>query len=393
MRAMPLLSTHSSARQNRRASATEGSLSSAETSQLDARQLVDELIDRALARRASDIHVDPTSDACQIKFRIDGLLEPIETRAPDVGRMLVTRLMVMAKLLTYKPLVPQEGRAMVLSKSNTPIELRVAIMPTMHGPRAAVRLPAELLQPQTLDDLMLPPQVLDGLKRFASADAGMLLIIGPAGAGKTTTIYALLRHIAQSNAGVSIVSLEDPIERDLSNAGIVQIEVSPFGELSYDRALRSILRQDPQVLMLGEIRDAATASIAVQAALSGHRLICTLHASTAAGAIVRLLEMGIEPYQLTSAVFGITAQRLLRRREGDAYRGRLPVAQFVEMSEPLRRAIMARADLDATRASYASQSGYRSLETVADELVARGLTDESEVARVLGQSDKAEKTA
>src|SRR5690348_9918367 len=127
----------------------------------------------------------------------------------------------------------------------------------------------------------------------------MLVVTGPAGSGKTTTLYALLDHIARSSPGLSIITLEDPVERHL--AGVTQIEVKPFGELTYERALRSILRQDPQVLMLGEIRDAATASLAVQAALSGHRLVCTLHAATPGGAVARLLEMGLEPYRITSA--------------------------------------------------------------------------------------------
>src|SRR5207237_8508969 len=138
---------------------------------------------------------------------------------------------------------------------------------------------------------------------------------------KTTTIYALLGHIAHTSPGLSIVALEDPVERDLS--GVTQIEVSPFGQLTYERALRSILRQDPQVLMLGEIRDAATATLALQAALSGHRLICTLHAATPGGAIARLLDMGLEPYQITSALFGVVAQRLLRRRDKEGYGGRV----------------------------------------------------------------------
>src|SRR4051794_12687746 len=188
------------------------------TESVDARQLVDRLIADALQRRASDIHVDPTATACEVKFRIDGLLEAAATHPPDVGRMLVTRLMVMAKLLTYRLDVPQEGRAEFSPtglNGSKPIELRVSIMPTTHGPRAAVRLPAELLQPQTLEQLMLPPDVLDGLKAFASADSSMLVVTGPAGSGKTTTIYALLRHIAQVNAGLSIVTLEDPVERDL----------------------------------------------------------------------------------------------------------------------------------------------------------------------------------
>jgi type II secretory ATPase GspE/PulE/Tfp pilus assembly ATPase PilB-like protein len=237
--------------------------------------------------------------------------------------------------------------------------------------------------------------VLEGLKSFAASDAGMLIVTGPAGSGKTTTIYALLRHIAQTQSGISIVTLEDPVERDLQ--GIVQIEVSPFGQLSYERALRSILRQDPQVLMLGEIRDAATASIAIQAALSGHRLICTLHAATPAGALVRLLEMGIEPYQLTSALHVILTQRLLRtlsptavpERSGGLhveYHGRIPIAELVTMSEELRRALLSRCDIDTLRRSYESQPSFRPLRWVADHLLSEGLTDESEILRVLGTS-------
>src|SRR3954452_8562034 len=334
------------------------------TESVDARQLVDRLIADALQRRASDIHVDPTATACEVKFRLDGLLQPVATHPPDVGRMLVTRLMVMAKLLTYRLDVPQEGRAEFSPtglNGSKPIELRVSIMPTTHGPRAAVRLPAELLQPQTLEQLMLPPDVLDGLKAFASADSGMLVVTGPAGSGKTTTIYALLRHVAKLTPGLSIVTLEDPVERDL--LGVVQIEVAPFGQLTYERALRSILRQDPQVLMLGEIRDAATASIAVQAALSGHRLICTLHASTPAGALVRLLEMGLAPYQLSSAIFGMMTQRLLRRSrdEGTGYAGRVPVAEFAEMTASLRTAVLNGGDLDALRSAYESSPNYQSI--------------------------------
>src|SRR3954452_17901953 len=366
------------------------------TESVDARQLVDRLIADALQRRASDIHVDPTATACEVKFRIDGLLEAVATPPPDVGRMLVTRLMVMAKLLTYRLDVPQEGRAEFSPtglNGSKPIELRVSIMPTTHGPRAAVRLPAELLQPQTLEQLMLPPDVLDGLKAFASADSGMLVVTGPAGSGKTTTIYALLRHIAQVNAGLSIVTLEEPVERDLP--GVVQIEVSPFGQLTYERALRSILRQDPQVLMPGEIRDAATASIAIQAALSCHRLICTLHAATPAGALIRLLEMSIRPSQLTSPVHTILTQRLLRRstasptdvpgsREaGNAsggrhsdYQGRLPIGELVTMNESLRRALLSHSDLETLRRAYESQPNYRPLRSTADHLLNEGLTDE-----------------
>jgi general secretion pathway protein E len=270
-----------------------------------------------------------------------------------------------------------------VKSSPQPLDLRLSIMPTTHGLRAAVRMPAELVQPHRLNELGFPPGVMQGLERFVQSDAGMLIVTGPAGTGKTTTLYALLQHIAATSPGLSIVSLEDPVERKL--AGVTQIEVQPFGELTYERTLRSILRQDPQVLMLGEIRDVATASLAVQAALSGHRLLCTLHAGTPGGAIARLLEMGIESFQITSALSGVLAQRLLRRSSGKGeYRGRVPIAEFAVMDANLRKAVLARADAAELGQIYASQPDFRPMRAAAGDVIAAGLTDEAEVLRVLG---------
>jgi type II secretory ATPase GspE/PulE/Tfp pilus assembly ATPase PilB-like protein len=359
-------------------------LSRSSAPESDTPALVTMILSHAVRRRASDVHVEPTSEGYEVRYRVDGLLETGERYDTAVGRSLVARLMVMAQLLTYRLDVPQEGRlAIPSSEGGRSLSLRLAVMPTTHGLRAAVRLPADLVQPHALDALGLPASVRAGLQRFAGAEAGMLLLTGPAGSGKTTTIYALLGQIAQDRPGLSIVSLEDPVERDL--AGVTQIEVSPFGELTYERSLRSILRQDPQVLMLGEIRDAATASLAVQAALSGHRLISTLHAATPAGAIARLLEMGLEPYQITSALFGVVAQRLLRRSDhAGGYCGRVPVAEMVVMDDPLRRTVLERRDADALERAYAAQPGFVSMRKAADELLARETTDTFEVDRVLG---------
>jgi type II secretory ATPase GspE/PulE/Tfp pilus assembly ATPase PilB-like protein len=301
--------------------------------------------------------------------------------------------MVMSHLLTYRVDVPQEGRistALAATGMTARVELRLAVMPTTHGLRAAVRMPAELVQPRSLDDLGLPPSVLKGLHRFASADAGMLIVTGPAGSGKTTTIYALLEHIARTSLGLSIIALEDPVERDL--AGVTQIEVSPFGELTYERSLRSILRQDPQVLALGEIRDAATASLALQAALSGHRLVCTLHAGSPGGAIARLFEMGMEPYQISSALFGVVAQRLLRKRVhvAEGYRGRVPAAELALMDAALREAVLRRADADSLTQVIARQSEHIGLRDSAEELTKSKLTDMDEVRRVLGPAASGE---
>lgn len=346
----------------------------------DAPGEIDRIIADAVSRRASDIHLEPTAKGCELRYRIDGLLTTVRLYPPEVGRSLVNRLMVLAHLLTYRLDVPQEGR-LNFNSPDANLELRLAVIPISHGIRAALRLPADLVQPRRLEQLGLPPAVSQKLLRFAAADAGMLIVTGPAGSGKTTTIYALLERIVELSTGLSIIALEDPIERDLP--GVTQIEVSSFGQLTYEKALRSIMRQDPQVLMLGEIRDAATASLAVQAALSGHRLICTLHAATPGGAIARLFEMGLEPYQITSALFGVVSQRLLRRSDPEGYRGRVPVAEIVLLDEPLRGAILQRADADAMRRIYNQQEGFVSLADAAAALVNSGRTNESEVRRVL----------
>ena len=291
--------------------------------------------------------------------------------------------MVLAQLLTYRLDVPQEGRLEWERRpSGQKLPMRVAVMPTTHGVRAAVRLPADLIQPQSLEDLGLSARVLVGLSRFAALDAGMLVVTGPAGSGKTTTIYAVLRHIVGTTPGVSVIALEDPVERDLP--GVTQIEVKPFGELTYERCLRSILRQDPQVLMLGEIRDATTASLAIQAALSGHRLVCTLHAASPAGAIGRLLEMDVEPYQITSALYGVVSQRLLRRVAEGGYRGRIAAAEFVPMDSPLRQAVLARSDEDGLADAIGNSPDHQSLREAARSLIDQKLTDEAEMQRVLG---------
>jgi len=353
------------------------------TDSTDVRATVDRLLDESAAAGASDIHIDPAASGYTLRRRVDGLLGKPTTLDAETGRAIVTRLMVMAGLLTYRLDIPQEGR--LTSSSPTlgkTLELRLAIMPTTHGLRAVVRLPAELIQPRTLDQLQLGDAALSALKDFAASDSGLLLLTGPAGSGKTTTIYALLDHIIATQPGLSLVALEDPVERDIP--GVTQIEVAAHGELTYDRALRSMLRQDPQVLMLGEIRDAETARLAIAAALSGHRLIATLHAGSCATAIARLLEMDIEPYQLTSALRAVINQRLLRRRAGETYRGRLPIAACAIVDEALRQAVLNRADANTLSEQIENQPGHTTLQHAANKLIDRGLTDEAEVMRVLG---------
>lgn len=378
-------------------------IDSALTARTDVPGLLNKLWGEAIERGASDIHVEPIPDGCEIRFRVDGLLRTEMTVSAETGRSLVLRMMVLAHLLTYRLDVPQEGRAAIHVR-NSEIEIRISVIPTIAGLRGAVRLPAAN-EKRELGHLGLSHAIVENLYRFARADSGMLLVTGPAGSGKTTTIYALLAHLAGLDQGLSIVTLEDPAERAI--AGITQIEVKPFGQLTYEKALRSILRQDPQVLMLGEIRDAATAQLAIQAAMSGHRLISTLHAGTAAGAIARLLEMGVEPYQITSSVWGVLGQRLLRRyadpnsrdstSRGTAvrstaaiddcsaqYHGRMAVGELLVMDGDLRSVLLERPDARRLEEAASAQLGFVSLRAATGELVKAGVTDQSEMDRVLG---------
>lgn len=351
---------------------------------IDIPALTDSLIRTAIERRASDIHVEPQANDAAIKLRVDGVLIELIRTPADVGRAVVNRLMVMAQLLTYRLDIPQEGRAAVaMGTQGQKIDLRIAIMPTTRGLRAAVRLPAELVQPKSIEALSLDETTLSLVDAFCRADSGALLIVGPAGSGKTTTAYAILEAIRDRTPGVSIVTLEDPVERQLH--GITQIAVTPMGQLTYATALRSMLRQDPQVLMLGEIRDAETASIAMQAALSGHRMLCTFHAADPAQAMVRLLEMGIEAYQLTSSLHGVIAMRLLRRKSADGYAGRVPVCEPVRLNAGISKVLTSqRADAESLRACYIHQPQYQSLRQSAQDRVNQGVTDDAEVRRVLG---------
>lgn len=338
------------------------------------------LLAQAAAACASDLHLEPDATGYRLRLRVDGVLEEIARLDEAGGRMLVNRLMVAAKLLTYKPDVPQEGRLELPSSATSPAaSARLAVMPTVHGPRAVVRLASGFSAPATLEELRLPAPVLAGLESFIGADSGLLAICGPAGSGKTTTAYAVLDAIVRRHPGLSAVSIEDPVERHLP--GVAQVEVKPFGDLTFARALRGMLRQDPQVICVGEMRDAESAQIAVQAALTGHRVLTTLHASDGPGAVVRLLEMGVEPYQAATALCGVVSMRLLRQsKPGGGYRGRLPVAQWMAMDAKVRQAVLAKHDADGLR--QAAQG--RSLRAEAEAQVAAGLTDAAEVARVFG---------
>ncbi len=371
-------------------------------------------VDRILAAGShwgiTDIHFQPTANGMQLLFRLDGVLHSAGVLPPEAATNIVGRLKVLAGLLTYRTDVPQEGR---LRSAGLEQEMRVSTFPTLYGERAVVRLFGAGGRFERLDDLGMPPDVLARLRRLLGETSGALVVTGPAGSGKTTTLYACLREIAsESNHTRSLVSIEDPIE--VAVPGVAQSQVNAAAGLDLATGLRFLMRQDPEVIMVGEIRDPATAEAAFQASLTGHLLLSTFHAGSAAEAISRLGEMGIEPYALRSGVLAILSQRLLRRlcscaeasrSEDDrlglpvdevrlptgcpqcrltGYRGRFPVAEMlVPGSTELGRAILSRSD-SARLEQLAVSSGMVTQYDRACQAVREGLTSPAEVRRVFG---------
>jgi len=297
-------------------------------SPLYATQFVEALLSAARDSGASDVHVHPTPQGLLVKWRIDGVLQPVGEFSRGKAADVVARLKVLAELLTYRSDVPQEGRIRRSGdgaterqrdgekandqRGDNSVEMRVSTFPTLHGERAVVRLFASQERFLYLADLGLPEEIESSLARLLNETSGAMLLTGPAGSGKTTTAYACLREVVRSSHGQrSVVTLEDPIEMALSGAS--QSQVQPSAGFTLATGLRSLMRQDPEVILVGEIRDTETVEAVFQAALTGHLVISTFHAGSAAGAISRLLDMGIEPYLLTSGLRAVLHQRLLRR--------------------------------------------------------------------------------
>ena len=369
----------------------------------DAVSLVDEALAKATASGASDVHFEPTESGLVIKFRLDGVLKTVETLPKALAENVITRLKVLGGLLTYRNDIPQEGRIETpRTGRDGVIDRRLAVFPTICGQRAVVRLLYRQEQLGDLSQLGFCEQIEQALCNIAGSNHGMLLLTGPAGSGKSTTLAALLRYVLATYPGKSVVTLEDPVEIRIE--GATQVQITPHGSMDFPTALRSLLRQDPQVLMIGEIRDAETAKIAVEAGLTGHLLMSTMHSGTPAGALLRLLEMGIEPYQVTSSVSAVVNQRLVRRlcakcrRQGadglfeavgceqclaTGYRGRVLIAEMVQLDGPLRKAILAKADMDELQAVVAER-GHNSLIEDGERLVADGTTTQEELRMVRG---------
>lgn len=271
-------------------------------------RLVSQIIGRVVDLHASDIHLEPFDDGMHVRYRVDGVLDTAEVLAPQLSAAISSRVKLMAHLDIAERRLPQDGRIKTHVKGRE-LDLRVSTAPTVHGESIVMRVLDRSSVRYSLDTMGFSPENLARFNQLLARPHGVLLMTGPTGSGKTTTLYTALSNL-DANAS-KIITVEDPVEYQLS--GINQIQVHPQIGLTFPSALRSILRQDPDVIMIGEMRDGETAQIAVQSALTGHLVLSTLHTNTAAGAIVRLQDMGVEPYLITSALNGVLSQRLVRR--------------------------------------------------------------------------------
>lgn len=377
-----------------------------------ATESVDAILRHAGEALASDVHLQPTPDGLEIAWRIDGVLHPVARLPAAVAPNIVARLKVLADLLTYRTDQPQEGRIRVGPGQQ---EMRVSTFPTLHGERAVVRMfvgpgPGQF---NRLEDLGWPEEILTAVRRLLAETSGMIVFSGPAGSGKTTALYTCLRELVAPGHTRLIVTLEDPIEGALP--GVVQSQVNPPAGFTLETGLRSMLRQDPEIVAVGEIRDRPTAEGAIQASLTGHLVLTTFHSGSAAGALGRLADMGIEPYLIRSGLRAVVFQRLARRLcptcarpaedpnaglglpcsrsfqaagcpecQETGFRGRIVLAEMIRPDRgELARTILERADTDRLEQA-ARHDGAVSRWRRAIEAVESGLTTPEEVRRVLG---------
>jgi len=380
--------------------------------------LVNVTILNAIKDGASDIHVEPDSKLVRVRYRVDGVMHEVMTQRKDLHAAIISRLKVMAGLDIGERRRPQEGRIHVVADSRE-IDLRVSSLPTILGEKMVLRILDQSQSITTLDKLGFKDKALDAFRHMLNQPYGMILVTGPTGSGKTTTLYSALAEI--SNIETNIITIEDPVEYQLPL--INQVQVNERTDLSFANILRHVLRQDPNIIMVGEIRDKETAEIAIQAALTGHLVISTLHTNDSAGAVTRLQDMGIEPFLISSALTGVIAQRLCRRicrhcettfipsaelldRVGwpwkrnetlhrgagckecydSGYKGRVGLYEILLADRDIKRAILNNATLDELR-RVRDASGLPSLKLAGFDRVHEGLTTIDEVMRVVCVED------
>ncbi len=385
-------------------------------------QLVNLILSQAVQDRASDIHIEPFERSLKVRYRIDGVLHEVLEPNIRLQAAITSRLKIMADLNIAEKRLPQDGRIAIRVR-NKEIDIRVSVLPTAFGERIVLRLLDKSDALRELEDIGFHPDMLQLYVRLIQRSHGIILVTGPTGSGKSTTLYGTLQRI--NAAEINIITVEDPIEYQLSGVG--QTQVNPKIDLTFANGLRSILRQDPDIIMIGEIRDRETAEIAIQASLTGHLVFSTLHTNDAASAVTRLLDMGIEPFLISSSVLALMAQRLVRvlcftcrepiapdaatLREigltpesyaqsngqlfrasgcdacrGTGYRGRTGIYELLPLDDTIRPLIMQSTNAGTIRTA-AIQQGMRTLLQDGAHKVLQGITTTEELLRVTQESD------
>jgi len=359
-------------------------------------RLVDALLFDATRRGASDIHVQPYGEHLKIRFRLDGVLQDYHQLPKRLQDQIIGRIKVLAGMDVAEKRLAQDGRTSVQLGSRR-IDLRVSTLPTTHGERTVIRVLEQTARIKEFPELGMPPDIVDSFRQALGRSTGLILVTGPTGSGKTTTLYSGLSQLDAT--AKNILTLEDPVEYRL--AGISQSQISDKKGMTFLLGLRHILRQDPDVIMVGEIRDEPTARMVIQSSLTGHLVLSTLHTNSAAGAVARLMDLGIEPFLIASSLIGALAQRLVRagcRRcqgqtsnacavcSGTGYRGRLALFEWLAVNPAVRHEINHGASAEKLEAA-ALQSGMKLLRERGRDAVAQGITTDAEVLRVLGSQE------
>jgi general secretion pathway protein E len=351
-------------------------------------RMLNALLTQAARDGASDIHIEPYERHSSVRFRVDGSLRDVVQPNRALHAALISRLKIMADLDIAEKRLPQDGR-ISLRIGTRGVDVRVSTLPSAHGERAVLRLLDKSGGKLSLESVGMQGDVLDRFEQLVAQPHGIILVTGPTGSGKTTTLYAALQKLDTRRQ--NIMTVEDPIEYEL--AGVGQTQVNAKIDLDFAKALRAILRQDPDVIMIGEIRDFETAQIAIQASLTGHLVLATLHTNDAASAVTRLTDMGIEPFLLSSSLLGVLAQRLLRKLctachgagctacGQTGYLGRTGVFELLVTNDAIRAQIHHQASEADIRAA-AVASGMTLMREDGERLVNGGITSREELVRV-----------
>ncbi len=385
-------------------------------------KVLDYLVEQAFGLKASDIHIEPLEEGLKIRFRIDGVLQDIVTLSQKIHSEIISRIKILCGLRTDEHQATQDGRFSHRMQKGNLIDIRVSIAPTYHGENAVLRLLGDKVEQFTLETLGFDENEILKIKKAMKKPWGMILATGPTGSGKTTTLYALIKLL--NNKERSIITIEDPIEYDIE--GITQIQVNSRTKLTFANGLRSILRQDPNIIMVGEIRDLETASLAVNTALTGHLFLSSLHTTDSTTAIVRLLDMKIEPFLIASTVNLVIAQRLIRkicnnckvsykltkaeykslsetiplklledtenfyRGQGcpqcnqTGYQGRISINEVLETNDAIREAVLQRESSNKIR-QIAINKGMVTMLEEGFQKVKKGITTIEEILRVINE--------